>query len=369
VSTALPNTPELVVPDDGADDNLWGLMLIALFSAWDRHFSGVAHGDVSAGDWTLDETEAQNGRLIVGGTISVGRAVNIPPCNRTYLVSNYTALSGDAYVVLKCGSGSYVYLPTGCSMMITVLGDTQNVIAASPPVDTLTGGFPDLVKQPFQSFLGPGMHFSGDTNTGFGRTAPGRIGAFLSGGSQAPDIVLQSDLANTQGLVFRSAGAYLEALLVTAGAMAFYTGNVQRMTISDGGLSVGAANGPVGEGKVNASQYYRSGNAMPFQYPFYINGLQVNANAQGQYAHGVGGTPVFVFGKLFCIAPDNGYSAGDIVTVDGSSGNPAIVIGGNANTVFYRVNDAYKLPAKTGTGGAVAINSAAWRLSLIAVWP
>ena len=71
-------------------------------------------------------------------------------------------------------------------------------------------------------------------------------------------------------------------------------------------------------------------------------------------------------GATQVVAADVGYAGGDFVNIDG--GSYQIVIGANVNQVFYRVNNAYQLPTKTGSGGSLSIDPAKWRLDNFATW-
>lgn len=367
MSTPLTYTTELAIPDDGGDSDIWGLLLNALFSAWDRHFSGFVAHDMSSADWTLDETEAQCGRIYLTGNPAVARSVILPAKNRTYLVSNFsTATVGQ--ILLSCGAGGDIAIPNGCSMVITCYSATGEIVPCGPPFGR-NGGFPDYVRAIGQDWDGPGIFFEGDTNAGFARPSNGNIDVHVSGVAGGPSFRFGGD-GDSQYLQFRGAGAFTDYIqtLAAGGTLRFVAGNALRVVIG-AGMAVGSANGVVGEGKINATGYYQSGLQLPVGRQFQQTGLPCSANSYGSYAHSKGSAPLHVLARLDCIAPDQGYTVGDRVRVDGGGGNNAIVCGGNATHVFYRVNDAFDLPGKTSAVGSAAINPAAWRVVLTGLWP
>jgi hypothetical protein len=136
--------------------------------------------------------------------------------------------------------------------------------------------------------------------------------------------------------------------------------------VESGVLGFGDANGPAGAGSINTSAYYRSGVRSPYMWPSSFLGLSVSPNAYGSYSHNRSIKPNMLVGQLRCIAADVGYAGGDFVNIDG--GSYQIVIGANVNQVFYRVNNAYQLPTKTGSGGSLSIDPAKWRLDIFATW-
>lgn len=374
MSTPLQFTSELEIPDDGADNDVWGLYNNALWSAWDRHFGGWAYGDVSSADWTVDSTDAQCGRLYVTGNPTPLRKIVLPANDRTYLVANLsTAAQGSINV--ECAGGSSLPLPNGCAQLLTPSSDLLEIIAGGPLV-AVGGGHADLAKLPTQDWYGPGIYFSGDRNQGFGRISSTSVGVFATGADKAASMLLVSTPGVSQGLVFRGEaaapyqqGIFVESSVGATKRLLFTASGAVRMIVGPGGIAIGAANGPLADGTINAEGYYREGVALPVQRAKTISGLSSAANSQLSSPHGMGSAPTLVIGRLDCISPDQGYANGDRVRIDGSGGNGAIIVGGNATQLFYRINDTYQIAPKTGTGGAVNINPAAWRVAIIGLWP
>lgn len=372
MSVSLTYTPELQQPEDGGDDDLWGLLLISIISAWDRHFGGLAQHDISAGDWTLDETEAQCGRIYITGNPSATRSVILPAIDRTYLVSNFsTAASGQ--VLLSCGAGGDIAIPNGCSQVITCYSVTGEINPISAPFGR-EGGTPDFIRRIGQGWNSPGMYFEGDGNVGFSRPAAGQVDLHLDTSQQGPGLRFfgsaNGDLSESiSGIAFRAAGGFATSVTVSEdGNIRFGTAGTQRALIG-AGLAVGAANGPAGAGTVNADGYYRKGTLIPIARQYQRTGLSAAPNAYASFAHGQSSAPLHVFVRLDCVAPDRGYVAGDRVMVDGAGANACIIAGGNTTQVFYRVNDTFQLAGKTPALGAGGINPAAWNVVITGVWP
>lgn len=366
MSTALPYTDELSIPEDGGDDDIWGLLLNALFSAWDRHFGGFAEGDISSADWTLDETEAQCGRIYISGNPGVGRSVILPAKDRTYLVSNFSTAALGC-VLLSCGGGGDIAIPNGCTMVITCSSDTGEIVPAGPPFGR-DGGFPDQVRRIGTDWQGPGIYFEGDNSAGFGRPVAGAIDVHCNPIVEGASFRFVAD--ETGGSIhFRGAGGFASYLQGLAdGRIRLVTGNVQRVEIG-AGMALGATNGVSGDGTLNADGYYRKGQPLPVARQYQRTGLSAAPNAFGSFAHGQGSAPLAVLVRLDCVSPDRGYVAGDRITVDGAGGNACIIAGGNATTVFYRVNDTFQLATKTSAGGTGSINPVAWNVVITGVWP
>lgn len=379
MSTALPNATELLLPDDGADTDVWGLLNNALWSAWDRGYGGRATADISSADWTPGTTAAQCGRLIVTGSTASARNLILPANDRLYIVVNASGGNNGITVKTATVDAATIFLPSGGVQLVWPDKVTGNVYGLTIP-RTVDNALLDSIRRPGKTFDGASLYF-GDGQTGFGRVDTGVLGFYLSDGSatlypdgdggyapspQHPEIkfdarnetehCLISFTNGRDGFIVERAGLIAA---VAAGAKEIRWG-------AGGGVAIGAANGPAGAGTVNATGYYRSGEKAPYMWPKPFNDLSVSPNAYGAYAHGRSIKPNKLEGQLRCIAADVGYAAGDFVNIDG--GSYQIVIGANANQVFYRVNNAYQLPTKTGSGGSLAIAPAKWRLDILATW-
>mgnify|MGYP006347886031 FL=1 len=379
MSTPLPNATELALPDDGADTDVWGLLNNALWSAWDRSFGGRATADISSADWTPSTTAAQCGRLIVTGSTALERNLILPANDRLYIVVN--ASGGNYGITIKTATvdAETIFLPSGGVQLVWPDDTTGNIYGLTPP-RTVDNALLDSIRRPGKDFDGASLYF-GDGQTGFGKVESGVLGFFLKddsttlypdgdGGFEAsaqhPEV--RFDARNTaehclinftngrDGFIVERAGLLAA---VAAGAKELRWGN-------GGGVAVGDANGPAGAGSINTSAYYRSGVRSPYMWPSSFVGLSVSPNAYNAFAHGRGIKPNMLVGQLRCIAADVGYAGGDFVNIDG--GSYQIVIGANVNQVFYRVNNAYQLPTKTGSGGSLSIDPAKWRLDIFATW-
>lgn len=358
MSTALTNNPELSVPDDGGDNNVWGLELNALSAAWDRLLGGGPTITVVAGAQTLTAEQLQNGRIIFNGTIAADAFVIMPARARTVIFVNTTTGAGRVYIQ---DSGNTVNreLMRGFAQLFWcgVL-----VYAAGPPVE-VGGGFPDLLA--YGSTVGPGIFFASRQH-GIGKPAEGYISVYA--GDATPLVRFQSPNSASQPTMAFAPDYNTGIGYVTSPNGLFFSaaGSAQWFLRADGFYAGGL--GPPGSGCINASQFFRSNVPMPIQRSVSATGLTLGNGAGSSIPHGIGSEPTTVFAKLRCISADLGYATGDSVSGSFASSDQRLMWGSNATQLFYRQGGDLALPLKS-TGEATPITVAKWRLELQGVWP
>jgi hypothetical protein len=280
---------------------------------------------------------------------------------RTWVVLNLVAGAGTFMQVNQ--EATSVNIPEGTiAVLISVPG---TLMFASPPVEYTTGGFPAFLVQPGTGYAGPGLFFS-NREVGFGSPAAGYLNFFLAAVNAQAELRLQyNNTAGTPLIAAMRAGPVWDTGLYFPGggevAVSALGQHVAKFTSA--GISVGAGNGPAGVGTVNANQFYRSGAALPFQYPVYITGFGLGAFQS--VPHGVGGVPNGVFGKLNCIAADIGYNVGDIVDAAIASG---VTYGADASSGFCCCDTSTLTLPRKGTGVEEIATKGRWRLDLILAW-
>jgi hypothetical protein len=363
MSTPLANNSELALPSDGADDDVWGLENNALHSAWDRFLGGWVNHDMSASDWVLTDEEAQEGRIWITGTSAVARSVVLPANKRrTWIVLNLVQGAGTFMQIAQPGTAEPINLPQNT---IAVVFAVPGAIGfASPPVDYHTGGFLPALVQPGFGYFGPSLFFS-NREVGFGSPAAGYLAMFLAAGSANAELRFQfnNSAANPMIAALRSGGIWDTGLYFPGGGEVHVAALGQHVAaFRTSGVSVGGGNGSTGPGTINASQYYRAGVAMPFQYPVQQT---YGLGAFQAVPHGVGGPPLGVFGKLRCVAGDLGYNPGDLTDAAVAVG---LAYGADANNGFCCASGAMTLPRK-GTGAQETAIKGRWNLDLLLTWP
>jgi hypothetical protein len=364
MSDPLPNTSELSLPTDGADTDTWGLLDNSLHAAWDRFLGGAVNHDMSGADWPMTANEGQTGRFWLTGNSPVARSIVLPENRyRTWVVYNGVQGAGTYMQIIQAGAVAPISIPANTIAVIMSLPGA--LFFASPPIEPTTGGFLASLIQPGYAYFGPSLFFS-NRQVGFGSPDVGYLAMFLAASNANAELRFQAANSPAQpmiaclrpgpiwdtGLYFPGGGEVRVAALGT---------DVARFT--NAGIAVGASNGPTGAGTVNANQFFRSGRAMPFQFPVYIFGLGLGAFAA--VAHGIGGVPTGIFGRLECIVGDIGYNVGDQVDAANTRG---IAYGADAASGFCSATGTVTLPRK-GTGIDEAITKSRWRLNLILAWP
>lgn len=183
MSSALTWYTEQLVPTDLSDDGVWGPNLLGALSLFDRALGGVVSKSMTAGDVTLDATEAQHGHIVATGTPGGANKLFIPPKSRTFKVRNALTSAQNIVVQIVGSVGTTVIVPYQCAL--TLYCDATNTFAVSSPVRQ-GGGAPDSISAM------PGLFFHGDTGAGLLRNS---VGVQLWGGGVAPHV--QFDKANT----------------------------------------------------------------------------------------------------------------------------------------------------------------------------
>jgi hypothetical protein len=362
MSTPLANTSELALPSDGLDNDVWGLENNSLHAGWDRFLGGWVNQDMSAADWTVSNDEAQNGRMWLTGSSSAARSVILPSNKfRTWVVLNL--VSGSAPFMRIAQASSTIDIPQ--NTIAVIMSIPGALFFAGPPVDPVTGGFQPSLVQPGFGYFGPSLFFN-NRQVGFGSPTPGFLSVYLAAVNAQAELRFQS--TNTAAVpmiaALRSGAIWDSGLYFPGGtevAVAALGQQVARFTTS--GVAVGAANGPAGPGTVNASQFMRSGQVMPFQFPVYLNDLGLGAFSSTP--HGIGGPPTGIFGRLRCVQADLGYNVGDLITASQAGG---LTFGADASSAFWCSAGDLVLPRK-GTGAAEVATRPRWRLDLILCWP
>lgn len=323
MSQNLPYNGEVAVPVAGSDRDTWGTLLLNALFLFDRRVGWLFAMDVTSGDITLDDSQAQAMSLVMYGApagnrfvlLKVGRA-------RAYVVRNDCSTNLAVAVKVVGASGSGLVIPRGSSMMVYT--DGTNVWAASPGVRS-GGGFPGQTRDPSNTYWGAGISFEFDANMGFARRTGDTLGVMAGGSTQTdhlrfhagtdpnyPTVALPDD---TSGFTM---GLQPQAL----GVLGFCSQGRVGSRLGNGFWVGNPTNGDPGVGWL-AVQNGMMFDTLPIRFAQLIAALANNAVITAP--HGLGRVPTSITVGLECLTAQAGYSPGDIVynfQIVGSSATP-----------------------------------------------
>jgi hypothetical protein len=366
MTAPLTYATEVNVPTDGADSDVWGLIVNAAFAAWDRHLGGVHAVTFTAATVTLTAEQAQNGRIFCTGSPASALGLDFPARNRTYAVSN--ALSTDHAIILRMDAtpSNRLLLPPSTTMLVRTNTTTGRVVALSPPL-VHDGGFPASIQHDGDAFSGPGIFFTGH-QAGFANPDDGIIGVWLDATAEEQASV-RFNVANSEDdpLIGIAAGFNTGLFIPATGKLGFTVVGAEALRLGTG-VYAPALSDP-GAGKANFSQYLRSGVVMPFQKIARRTALPVGSGEGSGANHSQGSEPEMVFAKLRCTSSDAGWAAQDVVHGGVSFGDCNIAFGGNATQLYYRQNVNGLVVPNKSTGLLTTADESKWKLELLGCWP
>jgi hypothetical protein len=351
----LDEFPELSLPTVGGDDNNWGTINNNLHQAWARQLAGAEVIDVTAGNVTLTETQAQQRYLRFNGTPDAARTIAIDATAiRFYFVSNET----DEAVVFRADvAGNTVSVPAGCVMQVG--SDGTDTFALTPPF-TWDGGFPRTIHDDANSYDGPGLYFEEDTTMGLARRGDGVMGVGLTATAPAGD-TLRFNYANTDAAPIIGIGG--EDWGWDIGMMAEDDG-VGALTAEDGkalrwsqGVAIGpSVDIPPDRGVLNCEELQIEAFQLRFKHVETFSALTNTGVTQA--AHGLGRLPNVMHAFMVCVTGEQGYTAGDrILPIDDT-----FTLFADATNVGLSVTGGgWQVNHKT-TGARATVTNARWRI-------
>jgi hypothetical protein len=351
----LDEYPELSLPIIGGDDNNWGTVNNNLHQAWARQLAGAEVIDVSAGNATLTETQAQQRYLRFNGTPTAATTIEIEAESiRFYFVSNET---DEALVFRADDAGNTVTVPSLCIMQIG--SDGTDTFALTPPF-TWDGGFPRTIHDDVNAYDGPGLYFAEDTAMGLARRGDGIMGVGLTSTAPAGD-TLRFNYANTAEEPIIGIGG--EDWGYNTGMMA-EDDDVGALVANDGkalrwgnGVAIGPdVDVPSTRGIINCEELQIEGFQLVFKHVDTYDALKNTGITQA--AHGLGRMPTVIHFFLVCVTGEFGYTAGDrIIPID----DTFTVFADATNVGMSVTGSGWQVNHKT-TGARATATAARWRI-------
>jgi hypothetical protein len=351
----LDEYPELSLPTVGGDDNNWGTINNNLHQAWARQLAGSEVIDITAGNVTLTETQAQQRYLRFNGTPDAARTIAIDADSvRFYFVSNETdhAVSFRADV-----AGDTVTVPEGCIMQIG--SDGTDTFALTPQFKW-DGGFPHYLHDDVNGYDAPGLYFYDDGAMGLARRGDGVMGVGLTATAPAGDTV-RFNYANTDAAPIIGIGG--DDWGWDIGMMAEDDG-VGALTAEEGkalrwsqGVGIGPnVDIPSDRGVLNCEELQIEGFQLRFKHVDTFDALKSTGVTQA--AHGLGRMPTVIHCFLVCVTGEQGYAAGDrILPIDDNF----TLFADSVNVGLSVASSSWQVNHKT-TGARASTTAARWRI-------